>query len=419
MDQSPTFTILRADRLFDGSGAPPLEAAAVLIEDGRVRSIGSQAEVRAPDGATATHLDYGEATILPGLVDAHTHMMSPGDGTPGDDVALEGDEMLLLRAAKNARHALGSGVTTARENGSRHRVGFALKEGIRRGLATGPEMVISGRPLTITGGHMWYCGSEADGEVAVRQEVRSLIKEGADFIKIMATGGSTRSSAENLPSYSVAELHAAHDEAHRFGKLSAAHCANAAGVANALEAGIDMIIHCVFEDEFGQYEWRGDLADQLAAANAWVNPTLHVVRAGIVAAEASMRASAGTPEQVRALDALKRSLEHRMEATGRLASMGVRVTAGSDSPWAHYAPGLFVHEIEILAESGLSNTDALVSATSGSAESIGRGGEAGTLEVGRPADILVVEGDPVSDLSSLWNVRDVFKDGHRVGRDLH
>jgi imidazolonepropionase-like amidohydrolase len=414
----PDFTILRAHRLFDGTGARPIESAAVLIEKGRVSAIGHASEIHEPDGAHVEIFDYSEATILPGLVDAHTHMMAPGDGTLGDDVAKEDDDMLLLRAAKNARHALHSGVTTARENGAKHRVGFSLKEGIRRGLASGPRMVISGRPLTMTGGHMWYCGSEADGEAEVRKEVRHLIKEGADFIKIMATGGSTRSSFANLASYTVAELRTAHDEAHRFGKMTAAHCANAAGVANALEAGIDMIIHCVFEDEFGNYEWRQDLADQLAAAGAWVNPTLHVVRAGIWSAEEDIRHTGGTTQEVARIDAAKRSLENRMEATGRLAKMGVHVTAGSDSPWSHYAPGLFVHEVEILAESGLSNSEALVSAMSGAATSVGMGEHAGTLAVGKQADVLVVDGDPLRDLSQLWKVRDVFQAGRRVERGV-
>jgi len=418
MIQTPAFTHLRADRLFDGSGSPPMRAASLLIEDGTISSIGSQSDVRVPDGAIATVLDYGDATILPGLVDAHTHMMSPGDGTSGDDVAKDDDDMLLLRAAKNARHALHSGVTTARENGAIHRVGFSLKEGIRRGLVSGPEMVISGRPLTMTGGHMWYCGSEADGEAAVRHEVRSLIKEGADFIKIMATGGSTQTSFANLPSYTVGELRAAHEEAHRFGRLTAAHCTNAAGVANALGAGIDMIIHCIFEDEFGRYGWRQDLADQLAAAGSWVNPTLHVRRAGIESMEAKMRKLGSTAVQSHALDAARRSLEHSMEATGRLAKMGVHVTAGSDSPWIHYAPGLFVHEIELLAESGLSNAEAIVSATSGAAASVGMGERAGTLAVGRAADIVVVDGDPLEDLGRLWQVRDVFKGGLRIERNV-
>lgn len=418
MPSVPHFTILRADRLLDGSGAPPVQSAAVLLEDSKISAVGSQSEVKAPDGATVTEIDYGDATILPGLVDAHTHMMAPGDGTLGDDVAKDDDDMLLLRAAKNARHALHSGVTTARENGAKHRVGFSLKEGIRRGLASGPNMVISGRPITMTGGHMWYCGSEADGEAEVRKEVRMLIKEGADFIKIMATGGSTRSSFDNLASYTVAELRTAHEEAHRFNKLTAAHCANAAGVENALEAGIDMIIHCVFEDEFGRYEWRQDLADRLAAADAWVNPTLHVVRASIESAEARMKEQGSTPQRMAAIDASKRNLENRMEATGRLAKMGVHVTAGSDSPWSHYAPGLFVHEIEILAESGLTNGEAIVSATAGAATSVGAGERAGMLETGRSADVLVAEGDPLKDLSQLWKVRDVFKAGERIERGV-
>ncbi len=419
MTNPPTdFTIVKASRLLDGSGGAPLASASVLLQGQEIQAIGRQSEVRAPDGASVLELDYGDATILPGLVDAHTHMMAPGDGTLGDDVALDDDDMLLLRAAKNARHALHSGVTTARENGAKHRVGFSLKEGIRRGLASGPEMVISGRPVTMTGGHMWYCGSEADGEDEVRKEVRSLIKEGADFIKIMATGGSTRSSFDNLASYTVAELRAAHDESHRFGKLTAAHCANAAGVANALEAGIDMIIHCVFEDEFGRYEWRQDLADQLAAAGAWVNPTLHVVRAGIESAEADLKENGSSPQKIEALDATKRSLDNRMEATGRLAKMGVHVTAGSDSPWSHYAPGLFVHEIEILAESGLTNAEAVVSATSGAATSVGAGDRAGSLSQAKPADLIVVEGDPLSDLSTLWNIKDVFKTGQRIERGV-
>jgi imidazolonepropionase-like amidohydrolase len=415
----PPFTILRARHLFDGTGAPPLESAAVLLEGGSMKTIGHAAEVKAPDGAELEVIDYGEATILPGLVDVHTHMMGLGDGTVGDDLVRDNDDdMLLLRAAMNARHALHSGVTTARENGAKGRVAFSLKEGMRRGLVQGPRMVVSGRPLTVTGGHMGYCGSEADGVDGVRHEVRQLIKEGADFIKIMATGGSTRTSYANLPSYTVEELCVANEEAHRFGKLTAAHCANAAGVANALAAGIDMIIHCVFEDDHGVYEWRDDLAEQLAKAKAWVNPTLHVARAGVWAAEATIRATGETPAKIAYLDGLKRSLEHRMEVTGRLAKMGVGVTAGSDSPWSNYGPGLFVHEIELMRDAGLSNIEALVSALSGAAASIGLDGTAGVLAAGRQADVLVVDGDAVGDLSSLWKVRDVFQAGKRVERGV-
>ncbi|MGH7319502.1 MAG: amidohydrolase family protein, partial [Candidatus Rokuibacteriota bacterium] len=207
MSDTP-FTLLTAARLLDGTGAAPIDGAALLIEGTRVVRVGRRGEVVPPVGAAVRTVDYGDATMLPGLVDAHTHLVSPGDGTPGDDVAQEEDDILLLQAAKNARTILHSGVTTIRENGAKHRVAFSLREGIRRGLAPGPRMVICGRPVTITGGHMGYFGSEADGEVAVRAEVRTLLKEGADYIKICATGGSTRTSDPNRASYTVPELRA-------------------------------------------------------------------------------------------------------------------------------------------------------------------------------------------------------------------
>src|SRR5262249_50297168 len=150
------FTLLRAARLLDGSGGRPEGPSAILIEDGRIAGLGARDAVRTPDGAPAAEHDYGDATLLPGLVDAHTHLVAPGDGSLGADIAREEDHLLLLQAAKNARTLLDSGVTTLRENGAKGRVAFALREGIRRRLAPGPRMVICGRPITITGGHMGY-----------------------------------------------------------------------------------------------------------------------------------------------------------------------------------------------------------------------------------------------------------------------
>ena len=413
------FKLLTATRVLDGTGNGPTGDDAVLIDGSSVSAIGKRAELRAPDGASAQSIDYGDATIMPGMVDAHTHLMAPGDGTPGDDVAREGDDILLMQAAKNARTVLHSGVTTIRENGAKNRVAFSLKEGIRRGLAAGPRMVVCGRPVTITGGHMWYCGSEADGEDAARAEVRKLIKEGADYIKIMATGGSTRSSFANLPSYSVSELRAITGEAHKFGRLTAAHCASAQGVANSLEAGVDMIIHCVFEDSEGRYTFREDLAEKLAEAGAWINPTLAVIQATIQSLEARRSQVGGlSAKDQEHMEVRKRALDQRLEATGRLARMGVKVTAGSDSPWGEYAPGHFVNEVELLASAGLTNSEALVSATSGSAASIGVDGSAGLLAAGRQADILVVPGDPLRNIRALAGPIDIYQAGERIARDV-
>ncbi|MEE8045686.1 MAG: amidohydrolase family protein [Dehalococcoidia bacterium] len=418
-NSSNEYTLIKAARIFDGTGAAPTSGNAILLNNGRITAIAPAGELSAPDGSKLTVKDYGDATILPGLVDGHTHMMAPGDGTHGDITGNEEDDILLMRALQNARTFLHAGVTTARENGAKNKVGFSLKEGIQMGLSEGPEMVISGRPITITGGHFWYCGSEADGVEGVRAEVRQLVKEGADFIKIMATGGSTWSSDPLKPSYTLEELTVIVDEAHRFGRLTAAHCASMQGIKNALDAGVDMIIHCVFEDETGMYEFDEPLAEQLAAAKAWVNPTLHVVQAGIDHTE-RIGYDRGwlTKEEQASIDASKASLETRNESVSKLIKLGVRMIAGSDSPWGAYPPGEFVKEMVALTKAGLSNTEALVTGLSHAAESIAVGDQAGTLAVGRPGDILVVGGDPTADLNALWDIKDVYKSSQRIERPV-
>ena len=386
--------------------------------DGRqISAIGPSNEISAPDGSKVTVCDYGNSTILPGLVDGHTHMMAPGDGTHGDITGAEEDDILLMRALKNAKTFLAAGVTTARENGAKNKVAFSLKKGIRSGLSEGPEMIISGRPITITGGHFWYCGSEADGRDGVRQEVRKLVKEGADFIKIMATGGSTWSSDPLRPSYTAEEIAVIVEEAHHFGRLTAAHCASMQGIKNSLDAGVDMIIHCVFEDETGMYDFNEPLAEQLAAAKAWVNPTLHVVQAGIDHTERKgYNRGWLTKDEQASLDSSKASLETRVDSVNRLIKMGVRMIAGSDSPWGAFPPGEFVKEMIALNKAGLSNTEALVTGLSHAAESIAAGEQAGTLSPGRPGDILIVGGDPTSNLNALWDIKDVYKSGVRIER---
>src|SRR2546428_8913663 len=203
---SARFTLITAARLLDGTGAAAVEQAALLIDGDRVADLGRASHVHVADGASVERRDYGAATILPGLVDAHTHLVAPGDGTLGDDVAREDDDILLLQAAKDARTLLHSGVTTLRENGAKGKVAFTLREGIRRQLAPGPTMVICGRPITITGGHMGYFGAEADGEAAVRAEVRKLLKEGADYIKIVASGGPPRPPDPHPPPHTPPQL---------------------------------------------------------------------------------------------------------------------------------------------------------------------------------------------------------------------
>ena len=241
------FKLIRAGTLVDGRGGPSVPSGAVLVQGSKIVAVGRQGEVTAPEGAPVETLDYPDKTLMPGMVDAHTHHVGFGDGRVGDEVATYPDEILTVQAARNARKALFSGVTTIRENGPKNMTMFRLRDAVNDGLTVGPRMHLCGRPVSIIGGHMGYFGSEVTGPNETRAMTRQLIKEGADYIKITATGGSTATSFTLRPSFNVDELLAITDEAHKFGKPTAAHCLSTQGIANSLEAEVDMIIHCVFK----------------------------------------------------------------------------------------------------------------------------------------------------------------------------
>jgi imidazolonepropionase-like amidohydrolase len=413
------YTLLTADRLVDGSGGAPIEGGAgVLVRAGRIVRVGRRADLRVPEGATVDERNYPGATLVPGYVDAHTHVVAPGDGTPGEGVAATPDDLILLQAATNTRRMLNLGVTTARENGAKNRVGFSIREGIRRGIVPGPRMVITGRPIATTGGHLWFFGQEADGEDGVRQAVRQLIKDGADWIKITATGGSTKTSDPLRPSFRVAELAAIVDEAHRRGRLTGAHTTSTQGVINVLEAGIDMIIHCVFWNPDGSYRYRADLVDRAVADGRWINPTIYGgAYTEIEGLEGKRERDGGLSANDEAeLSSARATVETLMDGVRRMLGQGAKITAGSDTAWRWGRAGGLAKEVLMLGQSGMTNAQAIVAGTSGSAESIGVADEAGLLAEGRQADVVVVEGDPLADLTALQQILDVWQAGRRVDR---
>ena len=271
---NPRFTIFKAARLVDGNGGPVAEQAAILLEGDRIRQIGTRETVEVPEGAPVREIDYGEATILPGLVDCHVHLIGIGDGRAGDELVTLPDEVLTVQAAQNVRKHLYSGVTTVRDCGAKNRTTFLLREAVEMGIVPSPRLILAGRPIAIIGGHLSYFGTQATGPTECRAAVRQLIKEGADFIKVTATGGSTRTSHPSRPSFNVDEFSAITDEAHKFGKHVCAHCTSAGGMENALEAGIDTMIHGVHRDLDGSDNYRSDISDRISEQGVFVNPTL-------------------------------------------------------------------------------------------------------------------------------------------------
>ena len=415
-DDRGDFTLIKAARLIDGTGRPPIDNGAVLIEGPAIMAVGRQADVAAPEGAPVEVLDFGDKTVMSGMVDCHTHHNGFGDGRPGDDVALIPDEVLTLQSARNARASLMSGVTSIRENGPKNVTMFRLRDAIRAGREIGPRMVLCGRPISIIGGHMGYFGSEVTGPNEARAMARQLIKEGADYLKITATGGSTATSHPLRPTFDVDELSAITDEAGKFGKLTATHCVSAQGIMNSLDAGVDMIIHCVFKEPDGTDRFREDVAERIARQGAYVNPTLHVFRARMWALESKQRHGPLNPEDLALMDRADRDFETRLDHCRRMMDMGVKVITGSDSSWGDYMLGNTPYETECLAMAGCSPMQAVVSVTGEAATALGIDDVTGTLEPGKAADVIVVDGNPAERVQDLWNVTEVFLAGRRLDR---
>ena len=426
MPESETaWTVIRPGNLIDALGGPPKTGQAVVIHGSTIQWVGDIEGVEAPGGPLASRpddrstahqtLDYPDATLLPGLIDAHTHTNMPGDGRSGEAVNLDDtDDTRLLRSARNVGLALASGVTTVCDCGAWHDTAFSLRQSVESGLVPGSRVLVSGRPITITGGHLWYMGAEADGVEGVRGQVRQLIKQKADFIKVAASGGSTSTSDPFRPSFTEREMITLVEEAHNRGRPVAAHCRCTGAIKNALTAGVDMVLHCFFCESDGAYRFDQDTARRLADAGVWVNPTLHLGRTRRDLLRMKREIEELTPEEQTRLETLEANDGPRLERCARLIDAGVRLIGGSDCGWGTYPFGDFQGELIAMADAGLTPLAAIIAGTRDSAAAMGISDRIGTIEPGKEADLLVVEGDPSRNLKDLRKVKAVFRGGVSV-----
>ena len=351
---APALTIT-AGWLLDGSGAAASQAMAVRIEGTRITAVGPAAELAPPGEAAGEQLDFPTGTLLPGLIDCHTHTNMPGDGRRGEDVHRDDDDYIrLLRSAHNVERALETGVTTVCDCGGWNETTFRLKEGIQQGIVRGPRVLASGRPITVTGGHCWFMGSEADGIDGVRTEARLLIKQGADFLKVMATGGSTLGTDPFRPAYSSEELQAIAEEGHRRGLPVVAHCRSNEAMRMVVEARFDAIMHGWFADPSGDRVFDDRLADLIAQQGVRVNPTLQITRGRLSLLQERVEQGVATDEEAALLQNMQRSHATTLQHVGWLIERGVQLMAGSDCGWGVYPFGRFDLELAAMVKAGLS-----------------------------------------------------------------
>jgi imidazolonepropionase-like amidohydrolase len=395
---------IHAAHLLDVKSGKTLNDQTVVIDDGKIVSVGASTEAKVPPDAI--RIDLPSATILPGLIDAHTHLtMDPKFGYERLAISVPREALI---GAKNARATLLAGFTTVRNVGASEFSDVALRDAINAGDVPGPRMLVSGPALSITGGHCdnnmlpyeYHAteGGVADGIAAVQHKVRENIKYGSDLIKVCATGG-VLSLGDNPQhsQYTLEEMKAMVADAHRLGRKVAAHAHGADGIRWAAEAGVDSIEHGSYIDEPG--------IAAMKEHGTYLVPTLYL---GDWMLENGGLTHLPPPLLAKAQEVIPAARKNIAHAFGS----GVKVAFGTDA--AVYPHGLNARQFAVMVKLGLTPLQTIQSATVNAADLLGWTGKVGTVEPGAWADIVAVDGDPLKDVTELERVKFVMKGGEVV-----
>jgi imidazolonepropionase-like amidohydrolase len=402
--QTSQHVVIHVGHVLDVTTGKSLADQILVVENGKIVSLGPSAETKAP--SDARRIELPNATILPGLIDAHTHLtMDPKFGYEELGVSIPRE---ALTGAKNARLTLLAGFTTVRNVGAGGYTDVALRDAINAGDVPGPRMLVSGPALGITGGH---CDNNllpfeyhsvgdgvADGIAAVQHKVRENIKYGSDLIKICATGGVlSKGDDPQASQYTLEEMKAIVADAHRLGRKVAAHAHGAQGILWASEAGVDSIEHGSYIDDAGIAEMKKN--------GTYLVPTLYLGDWFLENAERNRVPDFLLVKAKAVMPVARKNIAHAF-------SSGVKVAFGTDA--AVYPHGLNAHEFAVMVKLGLTPLQAIQASTINAADLLGWSGKVGTLEPGAWADIVAVDGDPVKDVTVLEHVKFVMKGGEVI-----
>lgn len=405
--------VVRGGPLIDGVAASPIADGAVVAVDGRITWVGATGSAPPTEAGTEVIETHG-ATIMPGLIDCHTHMFYARYSSILEMDTRHSIERATINAAVNVRTFLFAGFTTVRDVGCRGSIACAVRDAVNEGLILGPRVIAGGPIVTTTGGlgdflppwvtNEYSLGLVADGIEEVRKAVRRLVKMGVDMVKLEATSHAiSRAGGMSTATMSEAEIRAAVDEAHKYGKRVAAHAQSRAGILNALRGGVDTLEHgSELDDECIALLRRGTTVYVPTISNLY-SYTEQGRKIGV--------AESVIAEVARSAPAWIRSVELAHEA-------GIPIAMGSDVG-NRYPNGQNSVELEMLVRHGLTPMEAIQSATRVAAQALALADEIGTLEVGKVADVIAVKANPLGDIRVLQdsaNVEVVVRGGRVLKR---
>ncbi len=386
--------LISAGQVLAGPAGDRIVDGAVLVADEKIVAIGRRDEVAARAGQDTRVLDFPGATVLPGLIDCHVHLAFDASAQPIEAMQERDEFSLLLGMAGRAQQLLDTGVTTTRDLGDRDGLAVRLREAIAQGSLAGPRILSATAPLTVRGGHCWFLGGEVADEAEIRTTVRRNARNGADLIKVMATGGGMTKGGPATwePQFSSAELRIVVEEAAEVGLRVAVHAHGTEGIANAVAAGVHTIEHCSWLAKDG-FDVRPELAEEIAAKGIFVCPGASPNWRMLPKAFGEERAAA------------------MFARLTWMADLGVRLIAGTDAGVPRAVFNDFVSSLEFFSHLGFPPERVIEMTTVDAAEALGIAEETGRLAPGHTADLLVVDSDPLHDIAALRDLRLVLAAG--------
>lgn len=383
-------TILLNGQIIDGSANEILTKKHIIIEHEKITEIGVGSVNTLPEDQV---IDCSGRYIMPGLIDCHVHLVWDGGEDPQTVINNLDQETIALMAYKHATDYLNLGITTVRDMASPNHSVLAVRDTINQKLLNGPTVIASGPSICMTGGHVNFIGAEADGESEVRKTARSLLKQGVDFIKVMATGGIyTFGELPGSPQLTIDEMIAAKEEAHKKNKKIAAHAEGLQGIKNCIAVGVDSIEHGIFADE--------NALLLMKEKGITLVPTMAVFR--LLATDSRIKPWA--------LEKAKGVVEPHQKMLEKAVQLGVKIATGTDCGSPVTPPKYYFDELLIMKQAGMKTMEVIQASTSAAAECLGLS-DRGIIAEGKKADLLILDKNPLEDLSVLGGEKIIIKNG--------
>ena len=402
-------SIFKVAGLIDVLDGKLIPDAYVAVDGDVVTAYGRQSEAAA-DEASSTCFNFPNQTILPGLINCHVHVCKPSNGVPF--YHRQSRDEAMAYAARNLEQELQSGVTTIRDCGDLEGVLLDFRRSMPEKQI--PRMVLCGPPLTVSQGHAHFLGGVSEGYLGLREAVNRWIDAGADFIKLIATGGGTPGTHPAYASYTAADMSVAVKAAHIYGKKVSAHCRGIPGIENAVDAGIDHIEHACFELPDGTLRFNTAVAEKIAEAGIYITPTIQLYRDVQSFLKCKQERVGLTDEEDTQLSGLTDTIHQKYTALRGFLKAGVPCVAGNDAGLPYTGFGCLWQELDAMVSGGMTTMQAIRAGTRTAADALGLADQVGSISLGKKADLLIIDGNPLADISALARVRMVMRAGQIV-----